>query len=196
MHKCLHGLPDVNDGTVGCIAWTPFSAAFTSRPHSRHFSGPHSRDGFIVEPRNISAPFEAETHVNYHHTGASSIREPQSFTNKAHKLLISNAALSKLDVDLEAELAKLSPLSINRTVANDLPAALSSQKPAMVSLKYDDAGSTMCIRVAWVYGKDDVEESGEIKRATERALEWARKMFMNDLEREEEESVWAEQALQ
>lgn len=44
------------------------------------------------------------------------------------------------------------------------------------------------IHVRWVHSKEDPEDVGGMKEATKRALEWARRMFMENLERDEEQS--------
>lgn len=98
----------------------------------------------------------------------------------------------ELDPDLEAELAQLSPRFSHDTGTHGSPAALSLPTPAVDRRKLDrkqpkETSAVVHLCVQWVEENEDSEEGG-MKEATRRQLEWARKMFKKDPERDEKQS--------
>jgi hypothetical protein len=83
-----------------------------------------------------------------------------------------------LDLDIEAELANLSPIFTHEAGMCAVPSTLSLPGPAIGRTRHRQAGPVVSGRVVWMQGGGgDEEEGGEMREATGRALEWARKMF-------------------
>jgi hypothetical protein len=60
---------------------------------------------------------------------------------------------------------------------------LSLPGPAIRRVRELETGPVVIARVKWEEGQESEEERGDMKEATARALEWAKKMFGKDAER-------------
>jgi hypothetical protein len=126
-------------------------------------------------------------------TKSSSPAERSSNTSPAPNLLVSKAPIGpatpklpasspvepfpELDPDHESDFDDRSPTFAHEVDTHTAPAALSLPAPAVARKQSRATGPALRASVSWTQGKVNDEEDGEMKEATERALENARKMF-------------------
>ena len=92
----------------------------------------------------------------------------------------------ELDLEIGAE-PNPSPTFAHEADMCASPAALSLPGPAYQRAREGDTGAVIRARVTWAERHESAEEGGDMKEATARALEWAKKMFGKDAERGEED---------
>ena len=88
----------------------------------------------------------------------------------------------ELDLEVGAE-PNPSPKFSHEADIHILPAALSLPGPAFHRMREAEAGPVVIARVKWEEGHESEDERGDMKEATARALEWAKKMLGKDAER-------------
>lgn len=87
----------------------------------------------------------------------------------------------ELDLEVGAE-PNPSPTFSHESGMDILPGALSLPAPALHRMREAETGPLVIARVKWEEGQESEEEQGDMKEATARALEWAKKMFGEDTE--------------
>jgi hypothetical protein len=92
----------------------------------------------------------------------------------------------ELDLEVGAE-PNPSPTFAHEADICISPTALSLPAPALHRIREIDTGPVVIARVQWKEGEEDEEERGDMREATSRALEWAKKMFGKDAERRVED---------
>jgi len=88
----------------------------------------------------------------------------------------------ELDLDIGAE-PNPSPTFAHEVDVAISPAALFLPGPAIQRAWKPEIGPVILARVTWADEQDSEEERGDMREATARALEWAKKMFGKDAER-------------
>jgi hypothetical protein len=88
----------------------------------------------------------------------------------------------ELDLEVGAE-PNPSPTFAHEADICISPAALSLPAPALHRMRESEIGPLVIARVKWEEGHESEEERGDMKEATARALDWAKKMFGKDAER-------------
>lgn len=88
----------------------------------------------------------------------------------------------ELDLEVGAE-PNPSPTFAHEADMRILPAALSLPGPAVQRLRELDTGPLILARVSWPEEEENEKERGDMREATARALEFARKMFGKEAER-------------
>jgi hypothetical protein len=83
----------------------------------------------------------------------------------------------ELDLDCESDFEDRSPTLAHEADTHAAPAALSLPAPAAARKQSIATGPALRERVSWTEGKQPDDEDGEMREATDRALENARKMF-------------------
>jgi hypothetical protein len=83
----------------------------------------------------------------------------------------------EFDLDDESDVEDRSPTFAHEADTHAAPAAISLPAPAVARKQSKATGPALRASVSWTQGKVNDEEDGEMKEATERALENARKMF-------------------
>lgn len=91
----------------------------------------------------------------------------------------------ELDLDIGAE-PNPSPIFAHETDMVISPTALSLPGPAIQRTRKPEIGPVVLARVTWAEEQESEEEHGDMREATARALEWAKKMFGKDSERKVE----------
>lgn len=142
---------------------------------SAHMSKDHSptahTPGSSPPPAQILPKMPAEPATETHpgpvpsHSATSSPAEP----------------FPELDLEVGAE-PNPSPTFAHEADMRILPAALSLPGPAVQRMRALDTGPVILARMTWTDEQESEEESGDMKEATARALECARKMFRRDAE--------------
>ena len=89
----------------------------------------------------------------------------------------------ELDLEVGAE-PNPSPTFCHESDMNILPGALSLPAPAFHRMREAVTGPVVIARVKWEEGQESENEPGDMKEATARALEWAKKMFGKDKDTE------------
>lgn len=97
-------------------------------------------------------------------------------------------AFPEFDLDIGAELNP-SPTFAHEADIHPSPMALSLPAPAVDRSRKHESGPVIPARVVWIARQEDEEELGDMREATARALEWARKMFGNVVERDRHEKA-------
>lgn len=100
-------------------------------------------------------------------------------------------AFPDFDFDIGAELNP-SPTFAHETEMHTSPTALSLPAPAVDRSQEPETGPVISARVVWTTGPEDEDELGDMREATARALEWAKKMFGNDVECDSKDEVGCE----
>jgi len=88
----------------------------------------------------------------------------------------------ELDLDIGAE-PNPSPTFPHEADISLSPTALALPGPAIQRVRDLDTGPVILAHVTWAEGQESEEERGDMREATARALEWAKKMFGKDSER-------------
>lgn len=88
----------------------------------------------------------------------------------------------ELDLEVGAE-PNPSPTFAHEADMRISPTALSLPGPAFQRMRALETGPVVVARVKWEKGQESEEDHGDMKEATARALEWAKKMFGKDAER-------------
>lgn len=91
----------------------------------------------------------------------------------------------ELDLDIGAE-PNPSPTFAHEMDMATSPAALSLPGPATQRVRKPETGPVILARVTWAEEQESEDEQGDMREATARALEWAKKMFGKDSERKVE----------
>ena len=88
----------------------------------------------------------------------------------------------ELDLEVGAE-PNPSPTFSHESDMSILPGALSLPAPALHRMRDAETGPLIQARVTWSEEQKSEEEQGDMREATARALEWAKKMFGKGAER-------------
>ncbi|KAM0709259.1 hypothetical protein Q7P35_003296 [Cladosporium inversicolor] len=88
----------------------------------------------------------------------------------------------ELDLEVGAE-PNPSPTFAHEADMRILPAVLSLPGPALQRMRALDTGPLILARVTWAEEPESEEENGDMREATARALEFAKKMFGKETER-------------
>lgn len=83
----------------------------------------------------------------------------------------------ELDLALDQEADQASPTFAHEVDTHLAPAALSLPAPTVEKLEYVGHGYVTSARLEWMQGKEGEEEERGMREATQRGLEWARKMI-------------------
>lgn len=114
---------------------------------------------------------------------AESVNERHPILGASHSELSSpSEPFPELDLEVGAE-PNPSPTFTHEADMRISPAALSLPGPALSRMREFETGPVVITRVKWEQEEESEEEHGDMKEATARALEWARKMFGKDAER-------------
>jgi len=91
----------------------------------------------------------------------------------------------ELDLDIGAE-PNPSPTFAHEIDMTLSPAALSLPGPAVQRARKPETGPLILARVTWAEEQESEDEHGDMREATARAMEWAKKMFGKDSEQRAE----------
>jgi hypothetical protein len=129
--------------------------------HKTPMPSPAPREPDQVLPKMPSRP-ATETHPGpiASHAEISSPAEP----------------FPEFDFELEAE-PNPSPTFAHEAEVHTSPGDLSLPAPALNQTRELETGAVVSARVTWAEVRESEEERGDMREATARALEWARKMF-------------------